>query len=328
MGGPSLVEVMTDGHDVPWPPFGPLHRAGLLRFGAVSAPNVYPQAVHQAAPKAARARCATAGKRLCAPVEWRKACMGPKQTTFGYGAERVTGRCNDFRRVQPDDAPVPRRWHDVVDARRHDRDERRRASTSWTRPLSPTGSHDQCTNDYGVYDMVGNLHEWTNDPNGTFQGGYYLDTHKNGDGCSYRTVAHEFHSTTTTRPSFRCLCARPWLRSDSFSRGAQVIERPNSPSRHRRGGRGPAAHARELREARSHVSSPSRGRAKRTRTKMNAPHARWCSRPRCDRRAPPRCTSRCRDRAPCPVDPREPARSARTRTSAAPWGSPHPYRAP
>jgi sulfatase modifying factor 1 len=53
--------------------------------------------------------------------------------------------------------------------------------------------------------MVGNLHEWTNDPNGTFQGGYYLDTHQNGDGCGYRTTAHEFtyHDYST---GFRC-CA-------------------------------------------------------------------------------------------------------------------------
>ena len=56
-----------------------------------------------------------------------------------------------------------------------------RRRTSPVRSFPPNG--------YGVYDMVGNLHEWTNDPNGTFQGGYYLDTHKNGDGCSYRTVA-------------------------------------------------------------------------------------------------------------------------------------------
>jgi hypothetical protein len=39
--------------------------------------------------------------------------------------------------------------------------------------------------------MVGNVHEWTADPKGTFRGGYYLDTHINGDGCDYRTVAHE-----------------------------------------------------------------------------------------------------------------------------------------
>ena len=73
--------------------------------------------------------------------------------------------------------------------------------------LSRTGAHAGCSNDYGVFDMVGNLHEWVDDPEGTFQGGYYLDTHQNGDGCSYRTVAHEFtyHDYST---GFRC-CASP-----------------------------------------------------------------------------------------------------------------------
>jgi formylglycine-generating enzyme len=73
--------------------------------------------------------------------------------------------------------------------------------------LAKSGEHEGCTNDYGVYDMVGNLHEWVADPSGTFQGGYYLDTHLNGDGCTYRTMAHEswYHDYST---GFRC-CADP-----------------------------------------------------------------------------------------------------------------------
>jgi hypothetical protein len=71
--------------------------------------------------------------------------------------------------------------------------------------LSHTGERSGCTNEYGVYDMVGNLHEWVDDPAGTFQGGYYLDTHLNGDGCNYRTTAHPIsHFDYST--GFRC-CA-------------------------------------------------------------------------------------------------------------------------
>ncbi|MBX3189996.1 MAG: hypothetical protein KF819_23425 [Labilithrix sp.] len=75
--------------------------------------------------------------------------------------------------------------------------------------LSKTGDHPECVNDYGVFDMVGNLHEWVaTDPalaHGTFAGGYYLDTTINGDGCNYRTVAHahDYHDYST---GFRC-CA-------------------------------------------------------------------------------------------------------------------------
>ncbi|HEY1693185.1 MAG TPA: SUMF1/EgtB/PvdO family nonheme iron enzyme [Polyangiaceae bacterium] len=196
----SLVEVMPDGRDVPWPAFGPLEEGHSLR--AVSVPNVYPQAYISGA-QAARV-CAASGKRLCAPVEWRKACMGPGDAKFGYGNDRVTGRCNDngyspMLRIFPQ---VAVSWNLVGMTEMNDPRLNQLDNT-----LAPTGAHEQCTNDYGVFDMVGNLHEWTNDPNGTFQGGYYLDTHKNGDGCSYRTVAHEFsyHDYST---GFRC-CASP-----------------------------------------------------------------------------------------------------------------------
>ena len=196
----SLVEMLPDGREVPWPPFGPLD--GGRRLRAVSVANVYPQAYISGA-QAALA-CAATGKRLCAPVEWRKACRGPQPSTFGYGVTRVSGRCNDsgqspMLRLYPQ---VAQSWTTVGMTEMNDPRLNQLDGT-----LMPTGSSNQCTNDYGVFDMVGNLHEWTNDPNGTFQGGYYLDTHQNGDGCAYRTVAHEFtyHDYST---GFRC-CASP-----------------------------------------------------------------------------------------------------------------------
>ena len=42
--------------------------------------------------------------------------------------------------------------------------------------LRPRASAPSAPTAYGVYDMVGNLHEWVDDPDGTFRGGYYLDT--------------------------------------------------------------------------------------------------------------------------------------------------------
>jgi sulfatase modifying factor 1 len=196
----SLVEELPDGREAPWPPFDAIEEDRAVR--AVSVPNVYPQAYISGA-QAAKA-CAAAGKRLCAPVEWRKACMGPAERAFGYGAERVTGRCNDegegrspMLRLYPQ---VATSWTLVGMTEMNDPRLNQLAGT-----LARTGSHEGCTNDYGVFDMVGNLHEWTNDPHGTFQGGYYLDTHHNGDGCAYRTVAHEvtYHDYST---GFRC-CA-------------------------------------------------------------------------------------------------------------------------
>ncbi|HLK38942.1 MAG TPA: hypothetical protein VKU41_19410 [Polyangiaceae bacterium] len=87
----SLVEVMEDGSEQPWLAFRAVETGH--RFRAVSRANVVPQGYISGAQAAAA--CTQAGKRLCAPVEWRTACEGPSQHTFGYGDERVAGRCND-----------------------------------------------------------------------------------------------------------------------------------------------------------------------------------------------------------------------------------------
>ena len=69
--------------------------------------------------------------------------------------------------------------------------------------LETTGAAEACTNSYGVHDMVGNIHEWTDDA--SFRGGYYLDTSMNGEGCEYRTTRHspDYYDYST---GFRC-CA-------------------------------------------------------------------------------------------------------------------------
>ena len=52
---------------------------------------------------------------------------------------------------------------------------------------------------------MGNLHEWIDDPAGTFKGGFYVDTVINGEGRLYTTTAHNvYHFDYST--GFRC-CA-------------------------------------------------------------------------------------------------------------------------
>jgi sulfatase modifying factor 1 len=196
----SLVQVNPDGSETPWPYYEVLPADVVVR--AVSLPDVFPQGYISGLQ--ARAACERSGKRLCAPDEWRNACMGPQRTVFPYGNQREPGRCNDngrssmhFLNPQLDDKPA-HRWMwgaggNMVDPRLN----------QMTGTLTRTGEREGCTNEYGVYDMVGNLHEWVEDPNGTFQGGYYLDTHVNGDGCNYRTTAHPMsHYDYST--GFRC----------------------------------------------------------------------------------------------------------------------------
>jgi formylglycine-generating enzyme len=198
----SLVQVCEDGSEQPWPYYATLPAHVVVR--AVSSAGVFPQGYVSGVQ--AQAACQRSGKRLCKAQEWRTACMGPKKTVFPYGDKRQVGRCNDngrsamhFFNPQLDDKPE-HLWMwghagNMIDPRLN----------QLTGTLTRTGERSDCTNDYGVFDMVGNLHEWVDDPDGTFQGGYYLDTHLNGDGCYYRTTAHPMsHYDYST--GFRC-CA-------------------------------------------------------------------------------------------------------------------------
>ncbi len=198
----SLLQVERDGHESPWPYYSTVPKGVTVR--AVSQEGVFPQGYVSG--EQAAAACEQSGKRLCKPDEWRSACMGPRNTTFPYGNTRETGRCNDngrsamhFFNPALDDKPE-HRWMwgaagNMIDPRLNQLDG----------TLTRTGERAGCTNEYGVFDMVGNLHEWIDDPDGTFQGGYYLDTHLNGDGCYYRTTAHPVsHLDYST--GFRC-CA-------------------------------------------------------------------------------------------------------------------------
>jgi formylglycine-generating enzyme required for sulfatase activity len=183
---------------VPWPPYqspAPGHT-----YVAQSAPDVIPQAYVSGA-QAERA-CAAAGKRLCEPVEWRAACGGSMGNAYPYGPSRVPGKCHDSG-VAPmlalHAAELKTGWGP---ASLNDPRLDQLAGT-----VAKTGAFPGCVTDLGVYDMVGNLHEWTADPNGTFQGGYWLDTSEHGEACAYRTIAHDFayHDYST---GFRC-CKNP-----------------------------------------------------------------------------------------------------------------------
>ena len=196
----SLVEIMPNGQERAWPYYQGVEGSlpGSLR--AVSEKGVFPQGY--ISEKQAIEACGRSAKRLCKPAEWKTACKGPDPKKFGYSDQRTPGTCNDTGR-----SPVGLFYGAEI-----------ATGKAWTWDkmndpqlnqmaggLAETGSHEGCTNGYGVHDMVGNLHEWVLDPEGTFQGGYYLDVTQNGDGCSYRTDAHAswYHDYST---GFRC-CA-------------------------------------------------------------------------------------------------------------------------
>ena len=79
--------------------------------------------------------CAERKKRLCTEQEWQRAATGTQNHLYGYGERFESGRCN---------TPLLR-------------------NGAWVggRELAPSGFFAQCTNDYGLQDMIGNVWEWT-----------------------------------------------------------------------------------------------------------------------------------------------------------------------
>jgi len=194
-----LVQMLDGGVVNPWSPHKSLKgHKGLLR--AESRSGVIPQG-HISGYDAQKA-CQTAGKRLCAATEWEAACRGPQSTNYPYGPTRRKKVCNDDSRASHPVAevskrlglPTDRMWYETMD---------HPLINQLKNTLRKTGERDACTNDYGAYDMVGNLHEWIDDPSGTFRGGFYMDTRVNGEGCNYATTAHsiKYHDYST---GFRC----------------------------------------------------------------------------------------------------------------------------
>ncbi len=189
----SLLEIKNDGTGVPWSPY---HNPGKLRVKAVSLRSGVPQG-YISGEQAARA-CRESGKRLCTSSEWTHACKGSHQWTYPYGPDRIPKRCNDSRKLHPALELFP---HDPHPYEHLDN----ACLNQLANGLAKSGDYSGCVTDDGIYDLMGSLHEWTADESGTFQGGYYVDTTRNGNGCNYKTTAHNFKYWDYST-GFRC-CA-------------------------------------------------------------------------------------------------------------------------
>jgi formylglycine-generating enzyme required for sulfatase activity len=184
-----------------WVAHSPYDQVAANPVRAVSRRGVFPQAYISR--NEADAACKASRKRLCSEDEWVVACRGRTPTRYPYGDDHKPSYCNDagasplnhYYGTASGPPTSAYGWGPMNDPRLN-----RLPGT-----LARTGAFRKCTNTFRVWDMVGNLHEWVDDPAGTFRGGYYLDTKINGEGCAYHTVAHnaDYHDYST---GFRC-CA-------------------------------------------------------------------------------------------------------------------------
>ncbi len=195
----------------------------IANLGAVSIAGVVPQStISQLQAKQA---CQNAGKKLCTNEEWVSICQGNEKRTYPYATDHQDAACNDEfpsrgmhvvkETVEVDFCPSYQPFYDKqgLDATgkkitfntapwmQHPKNNQQENS------LDPTGNNVQCKTPEGVYDLVGNLAEWTADPDGTFRGGYYQLTQgsSGNSGCLYRTTAHG-PSYSDYSLGFRC-CA-------------------------------------------------------------------------------------------------------------------------
>ncbi len=177
--------------------FSPYHNPGMSAVRAVSIEGAVPQGYIDG--DQAQAACEASGKRLCTDTEWLRACRGPNDFVYPYGDVDMLGVCNDHRAVHPAvelfGTTDPSIYSHLDNA----------CLDQLPSSLDKAGANPGCVTSEGAYDMMGNLHEWTADPAGTFRGGYYVDTKLNGSGCLYVTTAHDtLHWDYST--GFRC-CA-------------------------------------------------------------------------------------------------------------------------
>ena len=192
-----VVELDERGQESAHSPYMPVDG---LRVRAKVAQGVVPQGYISQVQ--AQSACQNAGKRLCSAPEFSLACRGPdSHASYPYGGtQRRRGKCNEGKgsavavifgqeaHYGPAELNDPRLNH-------------------WSGGLAKTGAFTASESPYGVFDLVGNLHEWGAEvaPNGHgyFRGGFYGDAEINGPGCNYVTKAHaaEYHDYST---GFRC----------------------------------------------------------------------------------------------------------------------------
>ena len=202
----SLMEVREGGALLYWSPY---HNPGTRRVRAVSLAAAVPQGYISG--DQAKAACENSGKRLCSDAEWQRACRGPQNTLYPYGPDRYPvgstpgdPPCNEARAKHPALELFPDDPHPFTHLENA-------CINQLEKSLARSGSFSKCASAEGVYDLMGNLHEWTlGGTRNVFRGGFYVDTRRNGNGCSYVTTAHKSHYWDYST-GFRCCADLPHL---------------------------------------------------------------------------------------------------------------------
>jgi formylglycine-generating enzyme required for sulfatase activity len=166
--------------------------------------------------------CRAAKKRLCSMDEWRRACEGKRHATYPYGSRLRANACNSYKTHL-----LSQMFGTNAGAWKYDESFNSPKLLEEPGFLAKTGEYEACESQEGVFDLVGNLHEWVSDVvtqdlvdrlaeepierrkqpwregNGVFMGGFFSTTYEHGPGCGFVTIAHEprYHDYSI---GFRC----------------------------------------------------------------------------------------------------------------------------
>jgi hypothetical protein len=97
--------------------------------------------------------CRGEGKRVCGSKEWTLACEGPDRWPYPYGYVRDPNACHIDEKGPMINEKV---FYSVDKDKEIERIDRR----------EPSGAREGCVSRYGVYDLTGNVDEWTTNETG------------------------------------------------------------------------------------------------------------------------------------------------------------------
>ena len=144
----------------------------------------------------ATAWCDARGKRLCLDSEWTEACGGPEGWTYPYGDQHQKGVCNDDEVWKSYIQSKLSKWpwslsvagiesldELLVEVSATGPDGATAAEhILWLYQAEPSGENSGCVNEYGVFDLCGNVEEWTKradggkpDFHGNLKGRYWAE---------------------------------------------------------------------------------------------------------------------------------------------------------
>ncbi len=141
--------------------------------------------------------CQARGKRLCFDDEWTRSCEGPTGTSYPYGDAHVSGTCNDDETWKLYDQSKLNGWPwtvskpnveslgQLLDAARVTSASGKVAAdhVEALYQAEPSGSNPGCAGPAQVFDLCGNVEEWTRrrdggsgkDFSGSLKGRYWAE---------------------------------------------------------------------------------------------------------------------------------------------------------